>query len=336
MFVMRRYFVSLLALLIMLIPVASVRADVVTLEFNSLPDEAEWDHTTWCTPIQSIEENELHQDLDIAGCKSETEGDSCSYVRTIHEFNSNPSWFYEYRVATNGDRAMIPFGGPTVLVVFNSTGLDYTVTLARDQMKLFRDAGLPVLFFDIEPDTPHTIRLELRDDPSPNYRWYLDGIVIDEGPAEGSFPVDNSRIVFHGQAIETPVDNTWHYIRYGDIPVDASGDFDSDGEVDSFEVFYFDECLGESGAGVDAGPGCRWADMDGDTDVDCDDYDLFADAWTAPGDPPTIAPCAVGQIVPAVSDWGVAVLVLLTLSAGTLVYARTNKRTTEAQRAQRK
>jgi len=316
----RRATLFALLIAVFVVSVDLVRAEVVSLEFASLPDISEWEHLTWCTPEETIQGVTMMQELQVASCKPEGDGDSSTYRRPIEEFNGTPGWFFEFRVATTGDRAMIPFAAPTVVVAANSFGILYHVTMAEDQIKFLRDVTLPILFFDVAPREPHTIRLELAENPDPRYSWFIDGALVDEGSPEGSFPVQNSRITFHGKAFNSPTDNTWHYIRYGDIPVNASGDFDSDGEVDDFEVFYFDECLSESGGGVDAGPGCRWADMDSDTDVDCDDYELFADAWTSPGDPPTFGSCTVGEIVPATSDWGVAVLALHTLTTATLLY----------------
>ncbi len=108
------------------------------------------------------------------------------------------------------------------------------------------------------------------------------------------------------------------YIRYGVIPVDGSGDFDSDGGIDDNDQFFFEECLDNSGENVDAGPGCRWADFDGDTDVDCDDWNACESAWTGAADPTVPAACFV-EPIPAVSTWGMGVMVLTLLCCGTII-----------------
>ena len=36
---------------------------------------------------------------------------------------------------------------------------------------------------------------------------------------------------------------------------------------------------------------CRFLDIDHDGDVDCDDFTLFSDAWTGPGDLPVFLEC---------------------------------------------
>ena len=79
----------------------------------------------------------------------------------------------------------------------------------------------------------------------------------------------------------------WEYIRYGVIPEDG-GDFNSDGEIDSYDLYFFQECLLGPGG---SWPGCAWADMDEDGDTDCDDWYLFLKAWTDPDDPPEMPEC---------------------------------------------
>ncbi len=57
------------------------------------------------------------------------------------------------------------------------------------------------------------------------------------------------------------------------IPDDASGDYDSDGVLKLFDLYFFDDCLTKDGPGIfggpgnDAGPGCRFADFDADVDL---------------------------------------------------------------------
>ena len=193
--------------------------------------------------------------------------------------NGVSHWFYELRVFTTGERSEIPGGAPTAFAAFNSFGDNYKANVARDQVKLFRDVTLPILFFDIEPGIPHTIRVELNNEGIPSYRWFIDGVLVDEGEAEDVFPSDNSRITWRGKAWFLPCENSWDYIRYGVIS-QTPGDFDSDGDWDLGDYKYFAECAENGGAGVDAGPGCVWANMDGDNDVDLIDFGLFQAAFT--------------------------------------------------------
>jgi hypothetical protein len=129
----------------------------------------------------------------------------------------------------------------------------------------------------------------------------------------------DTRVTWQGRSWHLPCENEWSYIRYGTTPVDGSGDYDSDGEVNDTDFYFFADYF--SGADTPALPGGRWADFDADGDVDCDDWDAFRGAWTGGGDPPPFVPCAVGSI-PTLSEWGLVAMTLLTLTAGTLVFTR--------------
>lgn len=95
------------------------------------------------------------------------------------------------------------------------------------------------------------------------------------------------------------------------------GDADRDGDVDADDRAIFEACFTGSGAGPVAS-GCERLDMQGDGDVDCADWLLFGEAWTAEGAPEELAACR-GEPIPAASSWGLAVMALLTMIAGTLV-----------------
>ena len=69
----------------------------------------------------------------------------------------------------------------------------------------------------------------------------------------------------------------WDYVRYGVIPADHSGDFDSNGIVDQSDLYFFVDCLLAPDYDA-AGPGCRWADMNGDGKADGADVQLFVRA----------------------------------------------------------
>ena len=98
----------------------------------------------------------------------------------------------------------------------------------------------------------------------------------------------------------------------------SPGDFDNDGDVDLDDYEAFEPCF--TGPDVQLEPGCELGDFDGDADIDCDDWEQFALAWTEPGDPPLLPQCA--PPIPAVSGWGIVLLALLILIAGTLVQTR--------------
>jgi len=69
-----------------------------------------------------------------------------------------------------------------------------------------------------------------------------------------------------------------------------NGDFDGDGQVDSFDFNQFKIAF----TGPDNGPigfQSQPADFDCDQDVDCEDWELFKAAWTGPDTPPEFNGC---------------------------------------------
>jgi hypothetical protein len=165
-----------------------------------------------------------------------------------------------------------------VVALGNDAGGGYNITVARDLVKFLRDVDLPIGFIEIEPDVPYTYRIELY---SGRYAFYIDAYLIDEGVADGPFLAYNPRISWRGKSWYLPCHNAWDYIRYGVIPVDGSGDYDSDGAVTHDDFYVFHECLTNERLGInggpdaDAGPGCRFADFDGDSDTDLLDVAEF-------------------------------------------------------------
>ncbi len=216
---------------------------------------------------------------------------------------------------TSGDRTEIPFGGPTAFAAGSGGPTRYTFFIASDQVKLNGDNLLPIVFADLVPGVFHTFRLELT---GLAYRFYVDTTLIDEGDAEGPYPSFTPTLTFGARSVFVDSTAEWDYIRWGDTPVSASGDITGDSLVDLDDLPFFLKCLDISGPGVDAGPGCRWADMDSDTDVDCDDWEAFKLEWDDPTPPPPIIPC--DNAIPAMSQWTSAILTLLLLTGGTVVF----------------
>ena len=105
------------------------------------------------------------------------------------------------------------------------------------------------------------------------------------------------------------------YYNLNDAPM--FGDFDDDGEVDQDDLPSFEGCFTGPGGGP-IGGGCDAGDSDLDDDVDCDDFERFADVWTGPGSSPLIPPCAAA--VPTVSEWGLAIMLVLVLAAGSVAF----------------
>ncbi len=100
----------------------------------------------------------------------------------------------------------------------------------------------------------------------------------------------------------------------------VAGDMDGDNDVDIDDFSLFAGCY--RGPNVSYPPSCEPGDMDGDGDIDCTDWIGFQAAWTASGEPPELEACAPPPPIPTVSTWGMVAMSLLTLIAGSLVLRR--------------
>jgi len=100
------------------------------------------------------------------------------------------------------------------------------------------------------------------------------------------------------------------HVAYGLTP----GDFDGDGDVDTTDATTMRQCLADSDNFVPVG--CEAGDFNNDGTIDCDDWDQFGLVWMEAGDPPPAIQCL--GIAPAVSTWGLVVLVLVMLVAATV------------------
>ena len=278
----------------------SVFGDVFSDEADSFPTEAGWEvGQNYCDPEEWVADGRFWQHVDTCEEDPPPGGQQSSYERLLLEYVGAESFFVEWKMETDGDSSQMVYGAPATFTVWSSGTVNYRFTIARDRVKLNRDNTLPLVFVDIEPSVPHTYRLE--HEGSTWYRWYIDGIIVDEGVPEGPYPSNTPGIKFRARYYFSESTAQWYYMRWGHTPTPGSGDFDSDG--------------------LDAGPGARWADFDFDTDVDCDDWEAFQLAWTGPPDPPPFPPCLPDPI-PAVSDWGVVLMTLLLLTAGTILFRR--------------
>jgi hypothetical protein len=197
-----------------------------------------------------------------------------TYRRDLPEQAGLPTWFLQFRVITDTPPVYSDVG-PASIAAGSFTGVLYHFVIGDSQIRFLRDVSLPYIYANIQPGVPHTYRLELRGTDS--YTLWIDSVLIDTGIPEGAYPVSSSRVTFRGQASD-PINTTmWRYVRFGKIPVDGSGDYDSNGVIDETDAFYFVDCL--LGPEVDAaGAGCRWADMNADGQADGADIQLFANA----------------------------------------------------------
>ncbi len=262
---------------------APVLAQVFSSEFFSDPVSEGWDLSVqYCSPETWNDQGWYHQQLDLDACPPGPGGGADVYRRSLEPLNGTTQFFAEFRLQTDGQRSEIPGGAPALLAMGNNGGVLYHITVARDLVKFLRDVDLPIWIIEIEAGVPHTYRIELY----PNrFAFYIDAYLIDEGVPEGPFPAHESSISWRGRSWYLPCENAWDYIRYGVIPADASGDYDSDGAVTQDDFYFFHECLTNDRPGIhggadnDAGPGCRFADFDSDADTDLLDFAEFQNAF---------------------------------------------------------
>jgi hypothetical protein len=263
-----------------------VFGEVFSYECDSLPLQAGWVvGQNFCDPAEWVEDGRFYQRVEFCEGYDPPAGQQSSYNRSLSDFAGISQFVAEWRMATDGHRSELYYTAPASLVVGNNH-VYYHFTIASDQVRFIRDVGgYPILWFDIEPDVPHTYRLELYG--SDLYLLYIDSAIVDFGVPEDPAPASNSIVGFRAKAQFVESTTQWDYIRWGSIPQPASGDFDSDGDVDSEDLYFFADCL----LGPDAdGPGCLWADLNADGITDGQDIGLFVDALLAPPQPARAGP----------------------------------------------
>jgi len=252
---------------------------VFSYEADSFPEEAGWNISQIvCDPLLLVDNGRFVTEVDLCAGYPPPGGQSASYRRELDEYVGVDPFFLEWRLMTDGDAMNLPWGGPADLAIASHGPTNYNFSIASDQADLNRDNLLPIPVAYYDAGVPHVFRLELFSDAL--YIWFVDGVIVDQGKPEGAFPSYDPFIVWRTKAAWMPNRTEWDYIRYGRLPDDHSGDFDSSGTLTLFDFRYFDECRANSGPDINAGPGCRWADIDADTDVDLHDFAAFQVAFT--------------------------------------------------------
>jgi hypothetical protein len=267
---------------LVLLGASSVHGDVFSYECDSFPTEAGWElMQVLCDPQEWLEDGWLFHHVELCEEWPPPGGQQIGYTRSLADQEGEVQWFVQCRLMTDGPRSEFDGVAPAAFSVWSLGAVRYNFTIADDQAKLNRDNTLPIAYADIEPGVPHTHRLELHGEAL--YVWYIDGEVVDSGVPEGPYPSFYPGMNFGTSSWEFPNTTQWDYIRYGPIPQPGSGDYDSNGNVDETDLAFFQDCL----LGPDAnGPGCRWADLNGDRKVNGADIPLFVDALLAPEPPP--------------------------------------------------
>lgn len=253
-------------------------AQVITYEGNVFPEDHQdpWERTGTFDADRSLMGGSLIIEVDLGDWEPPPGGEQDFYKRSIPEFAGQP-FFVEWRCMSDAPNTEIPGTGGSVLNAVGFSVINH-FTITEDRVRIWRGNTVPFVFVDIESGVPHTYRVEHYAHQL--YIYYIDGQIVDSGIPRGDFPNASARIIWGAKMWWTPSRNEWDYVRYGVIPQSGSGDFDSDGDVDLRDFYFFDECLANGGADTEVGPGCVWADMDQDNDVDFHDVALFQLAFT--------------------------------------------------------
>ncbi|MCH7702202.1 MAG: hypothetical protein IID37_10985 [Planctomycetes bacterium] len=267
-------------LVLVLALAGTAHGQVFSYECDSFPEDSGWEVVSqFCDPETWLDGGWYFQHVE-PGCGGPPGGGQDEYTRDIGEFADESTFFVEWVVETDGSNSEIDGVAPAALAAGGFAGILYHFTISADQVRFLRDASFPIVWVDIQPDVPHTYRLELYG--AELYIWFIDGQVIDSGRPEGAYPNLFSLISWRGKSWYLESTTQWDYIRYGTIPKPGSGDFDSDDDVDLDDYYFFHDCV--TGPNTNAGPGCVWADFDGDSDVDLIDFGHFQANFTGSAD----------------------------------------------------
>ena len=253
-------------------------------EGNVLPEQQHWQLQP---PGPAEGELRVEDGWFIQTVRDDGQGTSGEYNfhrKELDEFVGTGSFFVEWRAITDNPAWLIDARqAPAGLSLAGQAGVLYRTVLTESASELLRDVLLPRVVVPVTVNEPHIYRVELYPD---EYIWYVDGIVADSGTPEGPYPDQNGFLVWGAGREHVDATTAWDYVRYGEIPPDGSGDWDNNGYSDSVDGYFVRDCLDKDGPGIfggpdqNAGPGCSFADFDGDADVDLFDLAEFQNIFT--------------------------------------------------------
>lgn len=211
-------------------------AQVITYEGSIFPETLGWQRFSGTAPqrnvdggwlIQTIEHGQDYYRYDIGGMT----GLVGRFFVEWRAVTDNPEWLiYEWQV-------------PAVVSAAGRAASLYHTVMTESAAVLLRDNFIPRVIVPISIGLPHVYRVDVFPD---KYLWYIDGVVIDSGVPEGSYP-DPDAFVIWGASLTydgAPAAITaWDYVRLGRIPDDASGDYDSNGAVTLIDQYFVADCL---------------------------------------------------------------------------------------------
>jgi len=252
---------------------------VVVYECDVLPESAGWEREIAGTPgaEREIADGWFVQTVDLPNGWTGPDGDFDGYRVTLSAFAAADTFFVEWRAITDNPGWLLDKDATPVAVSAAGNTPSYHTTSTADAIQLRHTVTVPDIVVPVVPDVPHTVRLEF---PTSNsYTWYLDGQEVVSGTSTAPYPDTSSFLIWGVRRSYVDSTTRWDYIRFGVIPQDGSGDYDSDGALTLFDHYFVRECMADGGPDTNAGPGCRFADFDGDTDADLLDFAEFQNTF---------------------------------------------------------
>ncbi|MEK6674875.1 MAG: hypothetical protein AABZ47_04375, partial [Planctomycetota bacterium] len=258
---MKRHHFGCTTLLLFWLGTVVSQAQIVTYECETFPEKVGWEHVYFSQINRYIDDGIFVQFIDGEGVVD-------AYRRPIAEFAGSGVFFVEWRAESDAPKSILDFSGtPAALVLGGQSAAFYHFTMTDSKVQISPGFSLPTVFADIVPGVPHTYRVELCNVPlcpENRYAWYIDGQMGDSGVADGPYPGESSVVLFATRRQGFDSTTRWDYVRYGVIPQEATGDFDSNEAIELFDYYFVHECLTNDRIGIhggpdnDSGPGCRF------------------------------------------------------------------------------
>lgn len=273
--------------MILMVHVGWLPAQVVTYEASVFPELEGWEHRLADTPgaDRSLDDGWFVQSLDLPDGWPEPTGDADFYKRSLSEFVDVDQFFIEWRAVTDNPSWLLDHSQvPAVVSAAGNMGVVYHTTLTDSKTQLFRTTSIPLVFVEVLPGEPHVYRVEMRG--SDSFAWFIDGTIVETGVPRNPYPDPTAFLIWGARRSYIDASVGWDYLRFGVIPQDSSGDYDSDSVLTLFDQYFVHDCLTKDGPGIfggpgqNAGPGCRFADFDSDTDADLLDFAVFQNLFS--------------------------------------------------------
>ena len=198
---------------------AGARADIVRYEGETFPEELGWDRVGTFDADRWLQDGWLYQAVDLGIYAPPPAGEQDDYEYALAQFSGAP-FFVDWRVQTAARRSEIDGVGGAALILAGG-GVLYDFTIAEDTVRLLRGIQFDPVWLNIEPNVPHTYRLEI--DGERNFEWFIDGELVISDVPEGDFPNAAGILSWGARFWLSDSTTRWDYIRYGAIPEPGTG-----------------------------------------------------------------------------------------------------------------